>query len=84
MATRGQKIKAGEYEKKYGQELIIMRIRKNFNQKDIADYLNVTLQQYQKYENGINKVSVATENKIAEFYGITRLELVKKIEEQMN
>jgi len=84
MATRGQKIKSGEYEKKYGYELKIIRNRNNVEQEDVAKYLDVCLAQYQKYENGINKVSVATEQKIANFFGIKRSELVKKIEEQIN
>lgn len=84
MGTRGQGIKSGEYEKKYGFELKTIRLRNNFIQKDIADYLDVTLQQYQKYENGTVKISIATEQKIATFFGMKRSELVKKIEEQMN
>ena len=84
MGTRGQGIKSGEYEKKYGLELRIIRSRNNIKREDVAQYLDVTLAQYCKYENGITKVSVATENKIAEFYGITRVELVQKIEEQIN
>jgi len=42
------------------------------------------VQQYQKYEAGMSKVCVATENRIAEFFKMTRLELVGKMEEKIN
>jgi transcriptional regulator with XRE-family HTH domain len=84
MGTRGQGIKSGEYEKKYGLELRIIRSRNNIKREDVAQYLDVTLAQYCKYENGKSKISIATEQKIANFFGIKRSELVKKIEEQMN
>lgn len=81
---RGQRIQRGEYEKKYGFELKVIRQRNNIIQKDIAEFLGVSVTQYQKYENGLSKVSVATEKRIAEFFKMTRLELVVKIEEQIN
>jgi transcriptional regulator with XRE-family HTH domain len=81
---RGQKIQRGEYEKKYGFELKVIRQRNDFNQKDIAKFLGVSVQQYQKYEAGMSKVCVGTENRIAEFFKMTRLELVEKIEELIN
>lgn len=84
MRTRGQKIQTGEYEKKYGFELSVMRARNNYTQKDIADFLDISLQSYQKYEAGKNKMRVATENKIAQFFKMTRSELVKQIEEKIN
>ena len=81
---RGQKIQRGAYEKKYGFELKVIRQRNNIIQKDIAVFLGVSVQQYQKYEAGMSKVCVATENRIAEFFKITRLELVEKMEEKIN
>ena len=46
------------------------------NKKAYFDY-DIT----QKYEAGMSKVCVGTENRIAEFFKMTRLELVGKIEE---
>jgi len=42
------------------------------------------MQQYQKYENGNSKVSISTENKIAQLYGMTRVEFVQNIENKIN
>ena len=39
-------------------------------QEDLANYLGLTLQQTQKYENGKNKISVNILTKIAEYFNI--------------
>lgn len=60
---RGQKIKAGELDNWIGHLFKQEREEKqrftngNFNQDDVAKKIGVTLQQYQKYEKGTNKVS---------------------------
>ena len=84
MRTRGQKIQSNEYDKKYGLALKSLRVLKKLNQSDIAKNIGITMQQYQKYENGNSKVSVSTENKIAQLYGMTRVEFVQNIENKIN
>jgi transcriptional regulator with XRE-family HTH domain len=81
MRTPGQRIKCSEYDKKYGYELKIVRSANKLKLEDVAKYLDVTSQQYIKYEKGKNKISIATENKIAQLLGMTRSELVKRIEQ---
>lgn len=83
---RGQKIKAGELDNWIGHLFKQEREEKQrftngaFNQDDVAKKIGSTLQQYQKYENGKNKVSISmlykifdalemTEKEITEFWG---------------
>ena len=48
-----------------------LRKSKKLNQKDIADYLGITQQAYQKYEYGTSEMSGSTITKLADFYGVT-------------
>lgn len=48
-----------------------LRKSRKLNQKDIADYLGITQQAYQKYEYGTSEMSGSTITKLAEFYGVT-------------
>lgn len=84
MRTRGQKIQSNEYDKKYGLALKSLRVLKKLNQTDIAKNIGITLLAYAKYEQGSTKVSISTENKIAQLYGMTRVEFVQNIENKIN
>lgn len=48
-----------------------LRKCRNLNQKDVADYLGITQQAYQKYEYGTSEMSGSTITKLADFYGVT-------------
>lgn len=48
-----------------------LRKSRKLNQKDIADYLGITQQAYQKYEYGTSEMSGSTITKLADFYGVT-------------
>lgn len=48
-----------------------LRKFRKLNQKDIADYLGITQQAYQKYEYGTSEMSGSTITKLADFYGVT-------------
>jgi transcriptional regulator with XRE-family HTH domain len=61
---RGQKIFAGELDKFIGNQLMAKRKLLNLHQEHIAEEINVSLQQYQKYETGKNRISVETLLKI--------------------
>lgn len=83
---RGQKIKAGELDNYIGYFFKQIREKRqrftngHFKQDYVAKKIGSTLQQYQKYENGKNKVSISmlykifdalemTEKEITEFWG---------------
>ncbi|MCM1276032.1 MAG: helix-turn-helix domain-containing protein [Lachnospiraceae bacterium] len=48
-----------------------LRKAKGLKQKDLAEYLGITQQAYQKYEYGTSEMSGSTITKLAEFYGVT-------------
>lgn len=54
---KGQKLKAGKLDKEIGFLLLDRRKRANLKQDAVANQIGVTLQQYQNYERGTNKVS---------------------------
>lgn len=87
MRSRGQKLKTTEYDILYGKALEIFRNHNNDKktQKDIANLLSVTSQQYVQYENGKNKISINIENELTKIFGFdNRSDFVKKIEEIQN
>ena len=45
----------------------LQRIKQGFSQFQLADVLNVSIQQIQKYESGINRISGGKSHKIAKF-----------------
>jgi transcriptional regulator with XRE-family HTH domain len=71
---RGQKIKAGELDKEIGFLLADKRKRAGLKQEHIAEKINMSLQQYQKYENGKNRISVETLLKIFKALKMTQNE----------
>lgn len=48
-----------------------LRKQKGLNQKDVADFLGITQQAYQKYEQGTSEMSGSTIGKLADYYGVT-------------
>ena len=53
--------------------MIINRIKdlredRDLLQKDVAKYLNITQQQYSRYELGINEISITLLNILADYY----------------
>ncbi len=78
MRTRGQKTKVNECDKKS------FRILKRLIQANVAQHIEITEASYRKYEKGVTRVSVSTENKIAQLYGMTRVEFVQSIENKIN
>lgn len=49
-----------------GKRIRLRRIEKGLSQTELGDYLGITFQQVQKYENGVNRVGASRLNKIAE------------------
>lgn len=68
--------------------LYYLRLNKNLKQREIANYLNISQQAYQRYETSkIDKISYDTINKLAQYYEISvadiyqeSKDIVKKVE----
>ena len=54
-----------------------MRERKRISQQEVADYLVITRQAYSHYEVGRRKPDYETLLKLAEFYGVSVLDLLE-------
>ena len=67
--------------KLFGLQLKKMRLMRGYTQTKIAKAIGVTFQQIQKYEKGINAVSVHNELKLAEFLDCDRNYFVQPITE---
>lgn len=48
-----------------------LRVNKKKTQQEIADYLEITLRTYQKYEKDSDIMSWGNAKKLAEYYGIS-------------
>src|ERR1700730_16985966 len=54
-----------------GQRIRAQRLNSGMSQTDLADRLDVTFQQVQKYEKGVNRVGAGRLEQIAEAIGVT-------------
>ena len=63
----------------YGLQLKKMRLMRGYTQTRVAKAINVTFQQIQKYEKGVNAVSIMNELKLAEFLKCDRNYFVKPL-----
>ena len=59
-----------ENEKKLGQFLRVLRTHHGITQKTLAGAMNVSFQQVQKYESGVNKISASRIEAAAQYMGI--------------
>ena len=57
--TKSKKGKANEIDDYIGKKLLEFRSKYNLTQADVARKLDVSTQQYQKYENGDNRLSLS-------------------------
>lgn len=59
--TKETNPKAPSVNDKYaGIKLRILRLKKDMTQRELANKVNVTFQQIQKYERGVNRISIGT------------------------
>ena len=65
----------------YGLQLKKMRLMRGYTQTKVAKAIDVTFQQIQKYEKGVNSVSILNELKLAEFLKCDRNYFVQPITE---
>lgn len=59
LTPRNKKGKANEIDDYIGKKLLEFRSKYNLTQADVAKKLDVSTQQYQKYENGDNRLSLS-------------------------
>lgn len=60
----------------FGERLKYLRIKNNRTQKEIAEYLNITLRAYQYYESGNRFPPVETIILLSEIYAVSFLEVL--------
>ena len=65
----------------YGLQLKKMRLMRGYTQTKVAKAISVTFQQIQKYEKGVNAVSIMNELKLSEFLDCDRDYFVQPITE---
>lgn len=79
-------LKKEEIDLHIGGKLRELRKLRGITQTEIADFLNLTFQQVQKYEKGTNRMSAGTVKVLADFLGVDVLEFfdcsesVKKVD----
>lgn len=56
-----------------GEALRRMRKRRGFTQKQLADAIGITFQQVQKYEKGVNRISLSMLYQVADFFNVSIL-----------
>jgi transcriptional regulator with XRE-family HTH domain len=63
---RRGKRRAGPWDVEVGQRIRARRLDRGMSQSDLADQIDLTFQQVQKYENGMNRVGAGRLQQIAE------------------
>lgn len=64
-------MKIDDVEKHIGQQLKMLRISNKMSQKALAEKLDITYQQVQKYEMGANRISVARVWQFCKIFSVT-------------
>lgn len=59
-----------------GNKLRIMRLTRGMSQKELASAIGISFQQLQKYERGVNRLSVEMLIKITRYMGINPVEIM--------
>ena len=57
----------------------MLRLARNISQRDLANRMEVTYQQIQKYENGLNKISVGRLWQICEIFEVAPNQLFENV-----
>ncbi len=69
--------KAGEFDRKLGRNIFRCRIAAGLTRKELAIAIGITQQQLQKYEMGINRISVS---RLFDIASILKLPVTKLLE----
>ena len=67
---RKTKGRSGAFDRALGVRLRLLRMSKKVSQSELADALEITFQQIQKYELGTNRMSAASVAKTAEYLDV--------------
>lgn len=59
-----------------------VRVKRGVKQKELADYLNIKINTYSQYENGVRKPSADVISKLSKFYGVLSDELLSESDDQ--
>lgn len=81
--TQGQKLKTEEFDIKLGMCIKIRRMKLHLKQREVAEKLEICLQQYQKYESGKNRISVAMYCKICELFDVKPADILQEIKNEI-
>ena len=65
----------------FGERLKFLRITRKVPQKELADYLGISIRGYQFYESESNEPNIKTLTALADFYGVTIDYLVGRTDE---
>ena len=55
----------------FGERLKLLRKERKVSQKELAEYLGISIRGYQFYESGDNEPNIKTLTALADFYGVT-------------
>ncbi len=55
----------------YGERLKLLRTERKVQQKELAEYLGISIRGYQFYESETNEPSISVLTALANFYGVT-------------
>ena len=66
-----RKMNLNDVENHIGKQIKMLRLSRKITQRDLAEQMSVTYQQIQKYENGLNKISVSRLWQVCEIFQIT-------------
>ncbi len=75
LKTRGQ---VSDIDKLVSRNMKRLRVSKKVKQQELAEFLGVTFQQIQKYENAKNRISAGKLFKIARFLEVTPNDMYKE------
>lgn len=59
-----------------------VRVNRGIKQKELAEYLNIKINTYSQYENGVRKPSADVISKLSKFYGILSDELLSESDDK--
>lgn len=67
---RRKKVDGSKIEEHVGKKIKLFRQMLGMSQANVAKYLDITFQQFQKYETGKNRIPISKLMKLAEIFGI--------------
>jgi transcriptional regulator with XRE-family HTH domain len=76
MAKTSKRMPEGPFYRELGRNLRVARSASGKNQSEIAEHLDVTFQQVQKYENGSNRIPVDRLVSLAAYLELPLLQLI--------